>query len=142
MKLADLRGILTYSARFRDKIFVLNIDSEVIASDNFHNLLLDISFLRSVNIKVVLVHGASIFIEDLATQLGITVSDTHGMDITDEQTLKIATMAANHISHRILEGLRDADQQAAVVLLQQWQAVLEMRVRGVGQAPSEIDIAL
>ncbi|MCB1101122.1 MAG: amino-acid N-acetyltransferase [Kiritimatiellae bacterium] len=114
MKLADLRGILTYSARFRDKIFVLNIDSEVIASDNFHNLLLDISFLRSVNIKVVLVHGASIFIEDLATQLGITVSDTHGMDITDEQTLKIATMAANHISHRILEGLRDADQQAAV----------------------------
>ena len=46
MKLADLRGILTYSARFRDKIFVLNIDSEVIASDNFHNLLLDICGLQ------------------------------------------------------------------------------------------------
>lgn len=114
MKLADLRGILTYSARFRDRVFVLNIDSEVIASDNFHNLLLDISFLRSVNIKIVLVHGASVFVEDLARQLGQTITDTHGMDVTDEATLKVSVMASNHISHRILEGLSDADQQAAV----------------------------
>ena len=57
MNLSDLRGILSYIARFRDKIFVLNIDSEILASDNFHNLLLDISVLRSLNIKIVLVHG-------------------------------------------------------------------------------------
>ena len=31
MKAADLRGILGYIARFRDKLFVLNIDSEVMA---------------------------------------------------------------------------------------------------------------
>ena len=39
MKAADLRGILGYIARFRDKLFVLNIDSEVLAHENFHNLL-------------------------------------------------------------------------------------------------------
>lgn len=114
MKLADLRGILAYSARFRDKVFVLNIDSEVIASDNFHNLLLDISFLRSVNIRVVLVHGASLFVGELAERLGQPITDTHGMDVTDEATLEVAVMAANQTSHRILEGLRDADQSAVV----------------------------
>ncbi|HMO50477.1 MAG TPA: amino-acid N-acetyltransferase [Kiritimatiellia bacterium] len=114
MNLSDLRGILSYIARFRDKIFVLNIDSEILASDTFHNLLLDISVLRSLNIKIVLVHGISVHIKQLADELNIPASDLEGMGITDAPTLKLSVLAASRLSHEILEGLRDTDQRAVV----------------------------
>ncbi|HMP88793.1 MAG TPA: amino-acid N-acetyltransferase [Kiritimatiellia bacterium] len=114
MNLANLRGILGYIARFRDKIFVLNIDSEILASDNFHNLLLDISVLRSLNIKIVLVHGSSVHIKMLSESMKTPYSDLDGMGITDEDTLKLSVMASTRLSHEIMEGLRDTDQRAVI----------------------------
>ncbi|MGA1194787.1 MAG: hypothetical protein ACO3ZG_10510 [Kiritimatiellia bacterium] len=114
MNLSDLRGILGYIARFRDKIFVLNIDSEILASDNFHNLLLDISVLRSLNIKIVLVHGISVHVKQLAENMKTPCSDLDGMGITDAETLRLSVLAASRLSHEILEGLRDTDQRAVV----------------------------
>ena len=114
MKATDLRGILEYGARFRDKIFVLSIDSEVLAADNFHNLLLDISVLRSLNIKIVLVHGASHQIKVLSEEMHVAASDLQGMGITDEPTLRLAILAANRLAHEILEGLADTDQRAVI----------------------------
>lgn len=114
MKATDLRGILEYGALFRDKIFVLNVDSEVLAADNFHNLLLDISVLRSLSIKIVLVHGASHQIRALSEEMKIEPSDLKGMGVTDEPTLRLAILAANRLTHEILEGLADIDQRAVV----------------------------
>lgn len=114
MKAADLRGILRYTARFRDRLFVLNVDSAVLASDNFRNLLLDISVLRSLNIRIVLVHGCSVHIKKLSEELHIPASDLDGMGVTDEATLRLAILAANRIAHDILEGLSDTDQRAVV----------------------------
>ena len=59
MKVSDLRGILNYVPRFREKIFVIAVDGEVAASPNFSNVLLDLAVLRSLNVRVVLVHGAA-----------------------------------------------------------------------------------
>ncbi|MCS6770458.1 MAG: amino-acid N-acetyltransferase [Kiritimatiellae bacterium] len=114
MRASDLRGILRYTARFRDRLFVLNVDSAVLASDNFRNLLLDISVLRSLNIRIVLVHGCSVHIRALSEELNIPVSDFEGMGITDAQTLRISILAAHHLAHEILEGLADTDQRAVI----------------------------
>ncbi len=114
MKATDLRGILGYMARFRDRLFVLSIDSAVLVADNFRNLLLDISVLRSLNINVVIVHGASCGIQRLADQLNCAVSDLEGMGITDSPTLELAVTAANRFAHDILEGLTETDVRAAV----------------------------
>lgn len=114
MRASDLRGILRYTARFRDRLFVLNVDSAVLASDNFRNLLLDISVLRSLNIRIVLVHGCSVHIKALSEELNLPVSDLEGMGITDAQTLRISILAAHHLAHEILEGLADTDQRAVV----------------------------
>ena len=48
MKVSELRGILQYVPRFREKIFVIAIDGEIVASRNFANILLDIAVLRSL----------------------------------------------------------------------------------------------
>ncbi len=114
MKATDLRGILGYIARFRDRLFVLNIDSEVLAAENFRNLLLDISVLRSLNIKVVIVHGASRRIRELSNDLNIPATDVDGMGVTDAATLELAILAANRFSHDILEGLAETDVRAAI----------------------------
>ena len=113
MKLTDLRGILQYIPQFREKTFVISIDGAIVTSENFGNILMDIAVLRSLNIRVVLVHGASAQIRALAAEQGITPSDLDGGGITDEPTLKLALTAANRLTHEILEGLSANDLRAA-----------------------------
>ena len=84
MKLTDLRGILQYIPRFREKIFVISIDGAIVTSENFANILLDVAVLRSLSIQVLLVHGAAAQIEILAREQNIQPSNLDGSGITDE----------------------------------------------------------
>jgi amino-acid N-acetyltransferase len=59
VKLTDLRGILQYVPQFREKTFILAVDAGIVGDESFATLLLDVSLLRSLNIRVVLVHGAA-----------------------------------------------------------------------------------
>src|SRR5882672_8806168 len=113
MKPTDLRGILQYIPRFREKTFVLAIDGAIVVDENFANILLDIAVLRSLNIRVVIVHGASAQIKSLGEQQSVTPSNTDGAGITDAETLKLALTAANRLTHEILEGLSTNDLRAA-----------------------------
>jgi len=112
MKPTDLRGILQYIPRFREKTFVLAIDGAIVVDENFANILLDIAVLRSLNIRVVIVHGASAQIKSLGEQQGVTPSNIDGAGITDAETLKLALTAANRLTHEILEGLSANDLRA------------------------------
>jgi amino-acid N-acetyltransferase len=109
----DLRGILQYVPRFREKAFVVSLDGAIITDENFTNILLDIAVLRSLNIRVVLVHGASALIRSMADQEQVTPSDLEGSGVTDPATLRLALTAANRLSHEILEGLSANDLRAA-----------------------------
>lgn len=113
MRLTDLRGILHYVPQFREKTFVLAIDSDIVTDDNFPTLLLDVALLWSLNIRVVLVHGASVQIRALARERGIEVSDYGGAGVTDARTLDLAISAATRLTHEILEGLSANDLRAA-----------------------------
>lgn len=113
MKLTDLRGILQYIPRFRERTFILSIDGAIVTDENFANLLLDVAVLRSLNIRVVLVHGASAQIQNLATEQGVTPSNLDGAGVTDAATLRLALTAANRLTHEILEGLSANDLRAA-----------------------------
>src|SRR5208282_4965596 len=113
MKLTDLRGILQYIPQFREKTFILAIDGAIVTDENFATLLLDVAVLRSLNIRVVLVHGASAQIKALAEEQNIPTSNLDGSGITDAATLKLALTAANRLTHEILEGLSANDLRAA-----------------------------
>jgi amino-acid N-acetyltransferase len=113
MKPTDLRGILQYIPQFREKTFILAVDGAIVTDENFATLLLDVAVLRSLNIRVVLVHGASAQIRALAEEKNMTPSDFDGSGITDAATLKLALTAANRLTHEILEGLSANDLRAA-----------------------------
>ncbi|MED5278882.1 MAG: amino-acid N-acetyltransferase, partial [Verrucomicrobiota bacterium] len=104
MKPTDLRGILQYIPKFRDRIFVISIDGAIVSDENFANLLLDFAVLRSLNIRVALVHGAASQIAALAAERGVEPSDLDGTEPVNEVTLELALTAANRLTHEILEG--------------------------------------
>ena len=113
MKLTDLRGILQYIPQFREKTFILSIYGAIVTDENFATLLLDVAVLWSLNIRVVLVHGASAQIKVLAGEQNIKASDLDGGGVTDAATLNLALTAANRLTHEILEGLSANDIRAA-----------------------------
>ena len=112
-RLTYFREILRYVPRFRDRVFVIAIDGAVVEHENFPNLLLDISLLRSLSIQVVLVHGAAHQVKRYAEMLKVDASDLDGLGITDTETLQVAITAANRVTHEILEGLLANDLRAA-----------------------------
>jgi amino-acid N-acetyltransferase len=112
MKPTDLRGILQYIPQFREKTFVLAIDGAIVTDENFAMLLQDVAVLRSLNIRVVIVHGASAQIKALAEKQNLAPSNADGTGITDAATLQIAMDAANRLTHEILEGLAANDLRA------------------------------
>jgi amino-acid N-acetyltransferase len=113
VNVSDLREILQYVPRFRERIFVIAVDGAVVASDNFPNILLDLAVLRSLSVRVVLVHGASYQIEELAKKRGVPVTNSDGTGITNDSTLEIAIDAAIRLTNGIMEGLSAVDLRAA-----------------------------
>jgi amino-acid N-acetyltransferase len=89
------------------------VDGAIVTSENFANILLDVAVLRSLNIKVVLVHGAAAQIKTMAQERGVQPSDLDGAGITDAATLQLALTAANRLTHELLEGLSANDLRAA-----------------------------
>lgn len=115
MNVSDLREILQYVPRFRERVFVVAVDGEVAASDNFTNVLLDLAVLRSLSVKVVLVHGASFQIVKLARERGVNITNSDGIGVTDDPTLQVSIDAAIRLTNEIMEGLSAVDLRAAYI---------------------------
>ncbi|MBL9213624.1 MAG: amino-acid N-acetyltransferase [Opitutaceae bacterium] len=105
IKPTDLRGILKYVPRFQGQIFVIAIEGSIVADDNFSNLLVDLAVLRSLGIKIVLVHGISHQIKELSVARKIAISNSDGTGVTDPATLDLAIRASSRVSHAVVEGL-------------------------------------
>ncbi len=105
IKPTDLRGILEYVPMFRGHVFVIALDGSLVAHEMFPDVLLDIAVLRSLNIKVVLVHGIGQQLRSLADSRGIAISDLHGEGATDPATLELATEASAAVNLQIVRGL-------------------------------------
>ncbi len=114
IKPTDLRGILQYVPRFQGQIFVIAIDGSIVADENFGNLLVDIAVLRSLGIKVVLVHGIGHQLQELSALRGIPISNSDGTGVTDAATLDLAIRASSRVSHVVLEGLTGSSLKAAI----------------------------
>jgi len=113
VKPTDLRGILQYIPSYRERTFILAVDGAIVTDENFANILLDVAVLRSLNIRVVLVHGAAAQIATLGAERGIVPSDVSGIGVTDAATLELALAASSRLSHKILEGLSATDLRGA-----------------------------
>lgn len=92
---------------------MVSLDGAVIKSPDFSNILLDLAVLRSLNIDVVLVHGAATQIEALGEKRGIELSNCDGTGVTDEATLEVSMDAISRLSHSVMQSLTAVQIRAA-----------------------------
>lgn len=114
IKPTDLRGILQYVPRFHGQIFVVAIDGAIVADENFGNLLVDLAVLRSLDIKVVIVHGIGHQLLDLSVSRNIPITNVDGTGLTDAATLDLAIRASSRVAHALIEGLTQSSLKCAV----------------------------
>jgi amino-acid N-acetyltransferase len=114
IKPTDLRGILKYVPRFQGQIFIIALDGSIVADENIGNLLVDIAVLRSLAIKVVLVHGIGHQILELSIARKIPITNADGIGVTDAATLDLAIRASSRVSHALFEGLTQNALKCAV----------------------------
>ena len=113
MKFGDLRGILQYVPQFRGRTFVIALDGAVLASSAFSDILLDLAVLSSLNIRVVLVHGAEFQIQRLAEKRGVILTSCNGIGVTDETTMEVSLDAITRVSSDIMQKLSALKIRAA-----------------------------
>ena len=114
MKFDDIRGILRYVPQFRGQTFVVLVEGEVIDSENFANVLMDLAVLQSLSIHVVLVFGCRHQIRELAARQGVGLSSHDGLGPTDDATLQVSIDAASRLGTHLMQQLTTVNLQAAM----------------------------
>ncbi len=114
IKPTDLRGILKYVPRFQGQTFVIAADGIIVADENFSNILTDIAVLRSLGIKIVIVHGIGHQLMQLAKARSIAITDVTGTGAADAATLDLAIRASSRVTHLVIEGLTQNGLKAAL----------------------------
>ena len=103
-----LRQALPYIKQYRNKTFVIKFGGEIVSDiDRMDDLARDISLLRELNIRIVIIHGGGPQATELAEKLGISSEKVEGRRITDDRMLEVTKMVfAGKISTDILAALR------------------------------------
>jgi amino-acid N-acetyltransferase len=114
MKFDDIRGILRYVPQFRGQTFVVLLEGEVLESENFANVLMDLAVLNSLSIRVVLVYGVRHQMREMASRQGVTLSSHDGIGPTDDVTLQIAIDATARVSSLLMQHLTTVNLQTAL----------------------------
>ena len=113
MKFGDLRGILHYVPQFRGRTFVLAVDGEIVASPNWANICLDLAVLHSLNVRLVIVHGASHQVRALAGARNVEITNADGSGVTDEATLEVSIDAITRLTNKVMQDLTTVGLRAA-----------------------------
>lgn len=86
-----------YINAFRGRTFVVAFGGEVIAEEQFANLVHDIALLNSLGVRLVLVHGARPQIEQRLNERGVEMQYVHGLRVTDIAALACVKEAAGSV---------------------------------------------
>lgn len=105
------RQSVPYLNAHRGKTFVVMLGGETIQHSNFSSILGDLAVLNSLGIKIVLVYGARLHIDEELNKAGIKSSYYNGIRITDSKTLEIIKSTAGalqlEITARLSMGLNN-----------------------------------
>ena len=84
---AWLRQVSPYFRRHRNKTFVVYVDGGAVEGEGFTNLARDLILLASVGVRLVVVFGARLQIEQRLATRGITPRVAGGLRVTDAATM-------------------------------------------------------
>ena len=113
------RNAAPYINAHRGKTFVLMFGGDAVEHANFANIIHDIALLRSLGVKLVLIHGARPQVEKRLKAQSITPQIEQNLRITDAETLltvKDATGSLRiHIEALLTMGLVNSPMHGAQI---------------------------
>lgn len=113
------RNAAPYINAHRGKTVVLMFGGEAVMHPNFSNIIHDIALLRSLGVKLVIVHGARPQIAERAKLLGVEQRFEQHLRITDPQTLMAVKDATGslrvHIEALLTTGLANSPMHGAQI---------------------------
>ncbi len=122
---ADLiRGVFSYTARFSGRTFVLHLDTSDFDDEPLALLVNDLALLQRAGIRVVLVPGARLRIDEVLRRYGIEWKRHLGIRIAGAEAIPFIKMAAFDATNRLMTLLAANDTNAVVG---NW-----VRARGIG----------
>jgi len=115
------RSVAPYIHAFGGRTFVIAFGGEVVADDQFTALSHDLNLLASLEVRLILVHGARPQIESKLKQAKLKTSLVDGLRVTDDATMEIVKQANGAI--RV-----DIESQLSVGLVDSPMAGSDIRV--------------
>lgn len=111
-----------YIQDFRGSVVVVKVGGSVMESpENLRRLLSDIAFMRTVGIKVILVHGGGKAISRAMEREGIPPNFVQGLRVTDERTVEVVEgVLKREVNANILRQLNDGFHVLARPLHGDW----------------------
>jgi amino-acid N-acetyltransferase len=96
-----LRNTAPYINAHRGKTFVLMLGGAVAQHENFPNIIHDIALLNSLGVRLVLIHGSRLQIDQRLTRAGLGSVFHDGLRITDNATMEHVKDAAGSLRAQI-----------------------------------------
>ncbi len=103
-----------YVRQFRDAIFVIKIDSAVIRHPHFPILIRDVVLLHNAGIKIVLIPGTRMRINEILTSFDIPYQTENGVRITSDEAIPFVKMAAFDVSNKLMTLLAENNANAVI----------------------------
>jgi len=109
--------ILPMITQYSGKIFVIKYGGSIMSNDDLKlKIVEDISFLYSLGIKVILVHGGGPLINDYLSKFNIKPIFKNGIRVTDDTTMEVVEMVLSGKINKNLVSLFSANNILSVGL--------------------------
>ena len=132
-RIETLIEALPYIKDFNGKVFVVKLGGSMLVDEKKRRSVLeDVSLLKFVGIKVILVHGGGRDINILSEKLGVEVKFVDGLRQTDDKALDVVMMVLGKVNDEIVEELEGLDCKAIGVTGKTGSMIKAKRIEKLG----------
>ncbi|MBQ8325606.1 MAG: acetylglutamate kinase [Lachnospiraceae bacterium] len=104
---------LPYIQKFNRKIVVVKYGGSAMADEELQrNVIKDVTLLKLVGFKPIIVHGGGKEISRWVSKVGKEAQFVNGLRVTDEETMEIAEMVLNKVNKRLVTMVRELGVKA------------------------------
>lgn len=109
-----IRTAFSYITRFKDRTFVIKIDSPLIESPLFPLLIKDIVLLHNMGIKILIIPGARVRIDQVLSMYKISFKTVNNIRITRPEAMPFIKMASFDVSTKVMTLLAENNANAVI----------------------------
>ena len=113
-KAERIRDVIRYIKRFKNASIVIHIDNEIIDSPLFVSHIRDIAMIHQAGLKVIIVPGARIKIDNILAQNKISWTYKNGVRITTPETISLIKNAAFDTANIVMTSLAGENLTAVI----------------------------